>query len=117
MCDVEWSVSSHRQTHGSSNGCGARCNGFPNRRRPRDRISARTAFICVTFAVTSPQERIFFSRRNTTPVRLSTEGLVFIKKWEPIGALSLLFRYGENSGDSTHAEPHFRTSCHYQILS
>ena len=26
-----------------------------------------------------------------------------IKKWEPIGALSLLIRYGENSGDSTHA--------------
>ena len=24
----------------------------------------------------------------------------------------LLFRYGENSGDSTHAEPHARTSCH-----
>src|ERR1700686_4376907 len=35
---------------------------------------------------------------------------------EPIGAVSLLFRYGENSGDSTHAEPHFRTSCHYQIF-
>jgi hypothetical protein len=28
----------------------------------------------------------------------------------------LLFRYGENSGDSRHAEPHARTSCHYQIL-
>jgi len=24
--------------------------------------------------------------------------------------------YGENSGDSTHAEVHFRTLCHYQIL-
>jgi hypothetical protein len=40
----------------------------------------------------------------------------FIQKPEPNGALSLLFRYGENSGDSTHAEPRFRTSCHYQIL-
>jgi hypothetical protein len=28
----------------------------------------------------------------------------------------LAFRYGENSGDSRHAEPHARTSCHYQIL-
>jgi hypothetical protein len=34
MCDVEWSVSTHRQTHGSSSCCGARCNGFPNRRAP-----------------------------------------------------------------------------------
>jgi hypothetical protein len=24
--------------------------------------------------------------------------------------------YGENSGDSMHAEPHFGTSCHYQIF-
>ena len=45
-----------------------------------------------------------------------TEGWVLIKKFEPIGAVSLLFRYGENSGDSTHAEAHFRTSCHYQIF-
>jgi hypothetical protein len=25
-------------------------------------------------------------------------------------------RYGENSGDSMHAVPHFGTSCHYQIF-
>src|SRR5208282_559890 len=31
-------------------------------------------------------------------------------------ALSPGFRYGENSGDSMHAEPHLHTSCHYQIL-
>ena len=30
--------------------------------------------------------------------------------------VSLLVRYGENSGDSMHAEPHFGTSCHYQIF-
>src|SRR6266852_2856138 len=30
-------------------------------------------------------------------------------------ALSPGLRYGENSGDSMHAEPHSRTSCHYQI--
>jgi len=29
---------------------------------------------------------------------------------------SPLYRYGENSGDSMHAEPHLRTSCHYQSL-
>jgi glyoxylase-like metal-dependent hydrolase (beta-lactamase superfamily II) len=39
-----------------------------------------------------------------------------MQRREPIGAVSLLFRYGENSGDSTHAEPHFRTSGHYQIF-
>ena len=63
-------------------------------------------------------KNLHFSRSNTTPVRLSTEGLVFIKKWEPISALLPLFRYGENSGDSihAHAQPHFRTSCHYQIF-
>jgi hypothetical protein len=33
-----------------------------------------------------------------TPVRLSTEGLLFIKKWEPIGALSPLFLYGKIRG-------------------
>jgi len=31
-------------------------------------------------------------------------------------SLSPLLRYGENSGDSMHAEPHFGTSCHYQIF-
>jgi hypothetical protein len=30
-----------------------------------DRISVRTAFICVTFAVTSPQERIYISAGET----------------------------------------------------
>jgi len=39
-----------------------------------------------------------------------------MKRLEPVGALSLLFRYGENSGDSMHVEAHFRTSCHYQVL-
>jgi hypothetical protein len=28
----------------------------------------------------------------------------------------VFFRYGEKSGDSMHAEPHSRTSCHYQSL-
>jgi len=28
------------------------------------------------------------------------------------GALSFFFHYGENSGDSVHAEPHFGTSSH-----
>jgi hypothetical protein len=31
-------------------------------------------------------------------------------------SLSPLYRYGGKSGDSMHAEPHLRTSCHYQIL-
>jgi hypothetical protein len=30
-------------------------------------------------------------------------------------SLSPLYRYGENSGDSMHAKPHCRTSCHYQF--
>jgi len=34
----------------------------------------------------------------------------------PTATLSLLFRYGENSGDSAHAQPHFRISCHHQIF-
>jgi hypothetical protein len=29
---------------------------------------------------------------------------------------SLFVRYGENSGDSMHAGPHFGTWCHYQIF-
>ena len=33
--------------------------------------------------------------------RFRTEGLVFLKTRKPIGTLSLLFRYGRNSGDST----------------
>jgi len=37
-------------------------------------------------------------------------------KWELIGALSLLFLYGENSGDPIHVEAHSRTWCHYQIF-
>jgi len=34
----------------------------------------------------------------------------------PIGALALFLRYGENSGDSMHAEPQLCTSCHHQIF-
>jgi hypothetical protein len=56
-------------------------------------------------------------RRHIPTVRLRTEGLVFIKRRESIGALSLLFRYGENSGVSMHVEPFFRASCHNQIFS
>ena len=46
--------------------------------------------------------------------RPQAEAWILIKKLEPIGALSLLFRYGENSGDSMHEEAHFLTWCHYQ---
>jgi hypothetical protein len=35
---------------------------------------------------------------------------------EHFADVSLLVRYGENSGDSTHAEPHSGTPCHYQIF-
>src|SRR5580692_9603862 len=31
-------------------------------------------------------------------------------------SVSPFVRYGENSGDSKHAEPHFGTSCHHQIF-
>jgi hypothetical protein len=40
-----------------------------------------------------------------------------MKKPEPIEALSLLFRYGENSGDSIHAQPHFGTLCISRLLN
>jgi hypothetical protein len=40
----------------------------------------------------------------------------FYQEEETIGTLSLVFRYGENSGDPTHAELHFSTSCYYQIF-
>jgi hypothetical protein len=40
----------------------------------------------------------------------------FLEKWELIGALSPLVRYGGNSGDSIHVETRFRTPCHYQIF-
>jgi len=35
---------------------------------------------------------------------------------ESFGDTSPHLRYGENSGDSMHAEPHLRTPCHYQIF-
>jgi len=38
------------------------------------------------------------------------------RSWNRSEHLSLSFRYGENSGDSMHAEAHFRTSWHYQML-
>jgi hypothetical protein len=56
-----------------------------------------------------------FSKPPPTRVAV-TDYLCLRDRWEPIGAVSLLFRYGENSGDSPHAEPHARTSCHNQIL-
>ena len=50
-----------------------------------------------------------------------TEGWVLIKKLEPIGALSLLFRYGENSGDSkrtvTGVAPQFLDRCRDGLAS
>jgi hypothetical protein len=49
---------------------------------------------------------------DTSPV----EHLCLDDRREAIGAVSLLFRYGENSGDSTHAGPHGRTPCHYQVF-
>jgi hypothetical protein len=52
-----------------------------------------------------------FSKRP--PTRVALMNLCLGDRREPIGAVSLLFRYGENSGDSTHARPHFYTSCHY----
>jgi hypothetical protein len=42
--------------------------------------------------------------------------VMFPSRPQPHTSLSPLYRYGENSGDSMHAEPHFRTSCHYQSL-
>jgi hypothetical protein len=61
-------------------------------------------------------KRSTFEPSDTTPLRVSTEGLAYVERREPIGELSLFFRHRENSGDSTHAEPHFRTSCHYQNI-
>jgi hypothetical protein len=52
MSDVEWSVSSHRQSHGSSNCCGARCNIF------------------IHLATTIPFAKLF-----TFKLKIKTEGL------------------------------------------
>jgi hypothetical protein len=35
------------------------------------------------------------------------------RRSQAIAALTLLFRYEENSGDCTHAEAHFRASKHF----
>jgi len=51
------------------------------------------------------------------PTRVTLTDLCLRDRWEPIGALSLFFRYGENSGDSTHAEPHARTSLRTSSLA
>jgi hypothetical protein len=55
---------------------------------------------------------------NTAPrvqpsLQRRTKELVFTKRLTPIGAVSLLFRYGEKSGDPMHVDAHFRTSCHH----
>ncbi len=49
--------------------------------------------------------------------RPPTEWLASIRRQEPIRAPLLSFHYGENSGDSAHAEPHFGTSPHFQLFS
>jgi len=78
--------------------CHGRGRGFPNRRRLKDRISVRTAFICVTFSATSPQEQSTFQASNTTLVRLSTEGLVFIKKRDRSERFRRYFAMGKIRG-------------------
>ena len=114
MCDVEWSVSSHRQTHGSSNCCGARCDGFPNRRRPP--VGSHGLDLAATNSyprdttVTVPPQQATFQASNTASLRLSTEGLVLRKSLASANAFRCFFAEGK-IGDSMHAEPHFHTSC------
>ena len=81
----------------------------------RSNLNANSFYLHDSYCDIATGKNLYFRASNTTPVRLSSEGFVFIKKWEPTGSLSLLFRYGENSRDSMQAEPHFSTSCHYQI--
>lgn len=53
---------------------------FPNRCLPRSNLSANSFYlrdICCDFGT---GKNLHFSRSNTTPVRLSTEALVFIKE-------------------------------------
>ena len=40
----------------------------------------------------------------------------FNDRFGGVSGFSLVLRYGVNSGDSLHAEPHLRTPCHYQIF-
>ena len=114
MCDVEWSVSSHRQTHGSSNCCGARCDGFPNRRRPpvgsHGLDLAATSSYPRDTTVTVPPQQATFQASNTASLRLSTEGLVLRKSLASANAFRCFFAEGK-IGDSMHGEPHFHTSC------
>jgi len=64
------------------------------------------------------RKAVLAARKRTDEIELQDAVLAdeLYKRREPIRALSLLFRYGENSGDSMHAQPHFCTSCHYQIF-
>jgi hypothetical protein len=59
---------------------------------PRSNLSANSYCLRDIWCDIATRKSLHFSRSNTTPVRLSTEGLVFIKKWEPIGELSPLFQ-------------------------
>jgi len=102
MCDVEWSVSSHRQTHGSRNCCRARCDGFPNRRRPPVGshgldLAATSSYPRNTTVTVAPQQATF-QASNTAPFRLSTEGLVLRKSLTSANAFRCFFAEGKIGG-------------------
>ncbi len=88
MCDVEWSVSSHRQTHGSSNCCAARC-GLD--------LAATSSYPRDT-TVTVPPQQATFQASNTAPFRPSTEGLVLRKSLASANAFRCFFAEGKIGG-------------------
>jgi hypothetical protein len=63
-----------------------------------------------------PSTNLVLGLNSISEVTVSTlcysvdQGLGRVIRFSP------LYRYGENSGGTMHAEPHFRTSCHYQVL-
>ena len=82
--------------------------GLPSEQRCRPKKNVRFS---LSASLVAYEVKVSAVKENSAPNRR----VGFTETREVIGTLSLLFRYGENSGDPAHAEAHVRTSSHYQI--
>ena len=81
------------------------------------RISKQNIYVATPFSsISGLPARPRYQRIGDAVYRSGWGRIVAVYIVARRAAFSPGFRYGENSGDSRHAEPHARTSCHYQIL-
>jgi hypothetical protein len=101
MCDVEWSVSSHRQTRFKQllrSAMQRFSKPLPTPIGSHGLDLAATSSYPHDTTVTVPPQQATFEPSNTAPFRLSTEGLVLRKSRTSVNAFRCFFAEGEIGG-------------------